>query len=221
MALGYWLIIIITLILGLSTQAYIKSTYKKYARVPISTGLTGGQMARNMLDWNGLANIQLGMTGGTLTDNFNPKTGVINLSGEVYNGMTVSATAVACHETGHAVQHARGYKPAKFRMSLVPIVSFASNIWMIILFMGLILNILGLVYVGIFLFAFAVLFQLVTLPVEFDASRRALETIQGLGIPQAEVAGCRKVLVAAALTYVAAALSSILQLLYFIGLARR
>lgn len=221
MALGYWLIIIITLILGLSTQAYIKSTYKKYARVPISTGLTGGQMARNMLDWNGLNNIQLGMTGGTLTDNFNPKTGVINLSGEVYNGITVSATAVACHETGHAVQHARGYAPAKFRMSLVPIVSFASNIWMIALFMGLILNILGLVYVGIFLFAFAVLFQLVTLPVEFDASRRALETISGLGIPQEEVAGCRKVLTAAALTYVAAALSSILQLLYFIGLARR
>lgn len=221
MAIGYWLLIIITLALGLGTQAYIKSTYKKYARVPISTGISGGQMARNMLDWNGLSYVQIGMTGGTLTDNFNPKTNVLNLSNEVCNGISVSSTAVACHEAGHAVQHAQGYGPAKFRMTLAPLVSVTSSLWMIVLFMGLILNMLGLVYVGIFLFAFVVLFQLVTLPVEFDASKRALATIQGINIPQAEFAGCRKVLTAAALTYVAAALSSILQLLYFIGMARR
>ena len=145
---------------------------------------------------------------------------MLHISGDVHDGTSVASTAVACHEAGHAVQHARNYAPARIRMALVPAVNFASNIWMIILIIGMLLQLTGLVWISIALFAVAVLFQLVTLPVEFDASHRALQTIEGSGVMEGELSGARSVLTAAALTYVAATLSSILQLLYFIGMAR-
>ncbi len=220
MAIGYWGIIIITLIMGLGTQAYINSQYKKWLKVPISTGLTGAQAARGMLDANGLQNVQIDMIGGKLSDNYDPRSNVLHLSEAVYKGFSVASTAIACHEAGHAVQHARGYVPAKVRMAIVPVVSFASNVWIFLLLIGFFLNMMGLVWLAIGMYAFAVLFQVVTLPVEFNASSNAMACVNAMAIPQIESAGARSVLTAAALTYVAAALSSILQLLYFIGMAR-
>lgn len=216
---SYLILMIVVLALGLGAQGYIKSTYTKWSKIPISNGLTGAQAARKMLDENGLSNVQIVPINGTLTDNFNPKTQVLSLSNDVYNGVSVSATAVACHESGHAVQTAAGYTPAKIRTAIVPVVNFASQAWVIVFFAGVFLNLLGLVKLGILLFAVAIVFQLVTLPVEFDASHRAVTTIGTEMLPAAEVTGARKVLTAAALTYVAAALASILQLLYFIGMS--
>lgn len=218
--MSYWFIIIITLALGLATQAYISHSYKKWSKVPVSTRQTGAQAARKMLDANGLTSVPIEKTSGKLTDHYDPRTNILRLSEEVYSGFNIAATAIACHEAGHAVQHAQGYVPARIRMAIVPAVNFASNAWMIIFFIGLFLNAMGLVYVGIVLYAVAVLFQVVTLPVEFNASNRALATVEGQMLPQNETAGAKAVLTAAALTYVAAALSSILQLIYFIGIAR-
>jgi uncharacterized protein len=216
----YLLLIAITLILGLGTQFYIKATYKKFSTVPITNGLTGAEAARRMLDSNGLQSAQIVEIEGKLTDNYNPQTNVLSLSSDVYRGRSIAATAVACHESGHAVQSARNYGPAKLRGSLVPVVSAVSNIWPIILIIGIFMNILGFIYAAIIFYALAVIFQIVTLPVEFDASRRGLAYIESSATAQ-ETAGAKKVLTAAALTYVAAALASLLQLLYLIGIARR
>ncbi len=216
----YLLLIVVTLVLGLGTQFYIKATYKKFSKVPIASGLTGAQAARRMLDGNGLQSAQIVEIDGQLTDNYNPQTNILSLSHDVYNGRSIAATAVACHESGHAVQSARNYGPAKMRGSLVPVVSAVSNIWPIILIMGIFMNILGLIYAAIVFYAVAVIFQVVTLPVEFDASRRGLAYITSNATAQ-EAAGAKKVLTAAALTYVAAALASLLQLIYLIGVARR
>jgi len=216
----YWLLIIVTLLLGLGAQGLIRHTYNRWSQVPISNRITGAQAARKMLDANGLTDVRIDCIPGNLTDNFDPRDRVLHLSQQVHDGFSVSSTAVACHEAGHAVQHALNYGPARFRMALVPAVQFASNAWMFILLIGIFLNFMGLVYVGIALYAIAVLFQVVTLPVEFDASHRALATVGAQGLPAEEVGGARSVLTAAAFTYVAAALASLLQLLYFIGMAR-
>lgn len=220
--MSYLFVIIITMVLGMGAQAAISAKYKKYKDVPISTGLTGAQTARRMLDANGLQNAQIVEISGELTDNFNPKTWVLSLSHDIYHGTSVSATAVACHESGHAVQHAKGYGPAKIRGTIVPVVNFASNIWPIILLIGFMMNLMGLVYAAIIFYAVVILFQLVTLPVEFDASRRALAYIESVpGVTESEHGGARKVLTAAAFTYVAAALASLIQLLYMLEMARR
>lgn len=221
MSISYLGLILITLALGIGTQIYIKSCYKKWSQVPISTGMTGAQAARRMLDENGLNYVVINQVSGELSDHFDPRTNEVSLSTDVYNGRSVAATAIACHECGHAVQHARGYVPAKLRGALVPAVNFASNAWIFILLVGIFLNILGLVYVAIAFYAAAVLFQIVTLPVEFNASRRALAAVGANGmLPATETGGARKVLTAAALTYVAAALASVLQLLYLLGMSR-
>jgi Zn-dependent membrane protease YugP len=216
------LLIVVSLILGFGTQMYIKHQYKKWSKVRISSGLTGAQAARKMLDANGLANVPIAVVAGELSDHYNPKTNVVSLSEEVYSGTSVAATAIACHECGHAIQHARSFVPAKLRGALVPPINIASNVWMFVLLAGIILANVGLIWVAIALFAVTLVFQLVTLPVEFDASKRAMAAVNGYGfLPQTESAGARSVLTAAALTYVAAALVSILQLVYLIGLARR
>lgn len=219
---GYLIVIILTLVLGIGAQAAISAKYKKYKDVPISTGLTGAQTARRMLDANGLESAQIVEIDGELTDNYNPQTNVLSLSHDIYNGRSVSSTAVACHESGHAVQTARGYTPAKMRRTIVPVVSFASNIWPIILMIGFFLNLVGLIYAAIIFYAAVIAFQIITLPVEFDASKRGLAYIESIpGVTEVEHDGAQKVLVAAAFTYVAAALASLIQLVYMLGMARR
>lgn len=220
MHVSYLSLMIIILALGLLSQSYINRQYKQWSQVPISTGFTGAQAARLMLDRNGLQGVGIERIPGTLTDNYDPRTNVLRLSESSYNSTSVAATAIACHEAGHAVQHARNYGPARIRMALAPAVNVAANLWIFLFLGGIFLNMMGLVWLSIGLFAVAVLFQLVTLPVEFDASDRALQTIGTSGISAQETAGARKVLTAAAFTYVASTLSSILQLLYFVGMAR-
>jgi len=219
---SYLLLILVTLGLGFGTQAYISSTYNKWKKVPITSGLTGAQAARKMLDENGLSHVALTQVAGQLTDHYDPRSQVVSLSEGVYNSRSVAATAIACHECGHAVQHARNYVPANIRTAIVPVVNFASSIWIIALIAGIFLNIIGLIWAAIALYAAVILFQVVTLPVELDASHRAIVTIHGYGfLPAQEVKGARTMLTAAALTYVAAALSSVLQLIYLLGMARR
>ena len=219
--LGYWSIVLLSTLLGLITQSYIKSQYDKWSRVRISTGETGADVARRMLRDEGATDVGIQQISGHLTDNYDPRTNQLNLSSENLNGGSVASVAVACHEAGHAVQHARGYLPVKIRTALVPLVSFTSSIWMLVFMAGVLLGQSGLQTAAIVLFALSVLFQLVTLPVEIDASRRAVKYIKGAGLGEQAEGGARSVLIAAALTYVAAALVSVVQLFYYLGLSRR
>ena len=226
---SYLLLIIVTMALGFAAQFYINHSYKKYARVANGTGLTGRQIARRMLDENGLQNVRIERVSGTLSDHYDPRTRVVRLSEGIYDQASVSAMAVACHECGHAVQHARGYVPMNVRSALVPIANFGSSAWLILIIAGIFLNWMGLIWLAIILYAFAVLFHVVTLPVEFNASRRGMGYIRGddggvvdstmaLALPGSDVArGARKVLTAAALTYVVGALTSVMELLYYIS----
>ena len=218
--MSYWLIIIVSLVLGGLTQAYIKRTYARWSAVPASSGQTGAEVARRMLDAEGASFVGIGSVAGHLTDYFDPRDSMLHLSPENSGGGSVASVAVACHEAGHAVQTARGYLPGRICTTLVPVVNFTSNAWGVVLLTGILLNFLGLMRVAVFLFAFTVLFQLVTLPVEIDASRRAIAFLggNGGGIDQR---GARQVLTAAALTYVAAALVSVMQLLYYMGRVNR
>lgn len=216
---GYWLIVIVSLVLGMATQGYINRQYKRWSKVRLSSGETGADVARRMLRDEGATQVGVTRVEGHLTDFYDPRDNMLHLSDENLSGGSVASAAVACHEAGHAVQHARGYVPVKIRTALVPVVNFTSNVWMLLLMLGMFLGSMGLARLAVWLFAFSVLFQLVTLPVEFDASHRAVEYLaNGSGLsPEAEE-GARKVLTAAALTYVAAALVSVLQLLYYLGL---
>ncbi|MGI6216015.1 MAG: zinc metallopeptidase [Coriobacteriales bacterium] len=217
----YLIIILITLILGLGAQAGINSQYKKWGSVASASGLTGYEAARRMLNANGLEDITIDHINGSLTDNYDPRSRTLHLSDSSYQSTSVAATAIACHEAGHAVQHAKGYTPLKVRNAIVPVVNFASNVWLFVLIAGIFLNMLSLVQFAVILYACVVVFQLVTLPVEFDASNRALASIEAMfPLPESQDEGCKKVLRAAAMTYVAAALGSLLQLLYFIGISR-
>lgn len=229
--MSYWFIVIGTMILGFAAQAFINSSYKKYSRVANGTGMTGAQIARRMLDENGLTDVQVQPVSGTLSDHYDPRTRVVRLSEGVYGQASVSAMAVACHECGHAVQHARGYLPMNIRSALVPLANFGSSAWLILLIIGIAINFLELAWLGIILYAFAVLFHVVTLPVEFNASHRGLAYVRGTGsahtvnssvalaVPGTQVAdGAKRVLTAAALTYVVGALTSIVQLLYYVSL---
>ncbi len=218
----YFMFMIPGLLVVLFAQWKMKSTFKKYEQVGTKQGITGAQAARQILDRNGLQHVQVVQVAGHLTDNFDPRTNVVNLSGATYGVATIGAVGVAAHECGHAVQHATGYFPIKVRSAIVPLANLGSRLSIPLILFGFILNVLGLVYVGIALFALAVLFQLVTLPVELDASRRAIQTLNASGmVTQEESVGVRKVLTAAAMTYLAALLSSLLQLLYYVSLASR
>lgn len=213
---AYLLLIVVSTILGMAAQGYIRSTYRKWSNVPASSGMTGAQVARRMLDEGGASSVGITEIGGTLTDNFDPRDNKLHLSQANFSEGSVASVAVACHEAGHACQKAKGYVPMKVRTALVPVVNFATNAWTVVLLLGIFMGLTGFVRLALILFAFSVIFELVTLPVEIDASRRAVKYLaaNGGGIDEK---GAKQVLTAAALTYVAAALVSILQLVYLMG----
>lgn len=212
----YMLLVLVSTVIGLAAQGYINSTYRTWSRVP-AAGATGADVARRMLDANGCHAVDIKRVNGHLTDHYDPRDNSLHLSSENLTGGSVASVAVACHEAGHAAQKAHGYAMMKVRTALVPVVNFTQNTWMLVLMLGLFMNIAGLTTLAIVFFAFSVVFQLVTLPVEIDASRRAVAYIEQSGMGEVDVRGAKKVLTAAALTYVAAALTSILQLLYLLA----
>ena len=219
MNMTFLIAFIVPMVIGLWAQHRVKSTFASNLEVPVSNGMTGAQVARRVLDANGLNEVPVEETPGTLSDHYDPRSRSVHLSPEVYHGVSVASTAVGAHEVGHAIQHAQAYAFFRFRSAMFPAVQFASNIWFLFLIGGLFLNILGFVYVAIALYSVAVLFQIVTLPVEFDASRRANQQLGSLGLVAAtESTGVRSVLKAAAWTYVAAALAAVAVLLYYLSL---
>lgn len=215
-------LLIPAILLSLYAQFKISSSYKQYSKIRAQSGLTGAQSARAILNSKGLYDVRVEQIGGRLSDHYDPRTKVINLSVDVYQGNSLSSVAVAAHETGHALQHASGYFPMQLRSSFVPVANLGSGAGPILIMVGLFLPTFGwLLQLGIFAFTFAVLFQIITLPVEYNASHRALSLLQeGNLLRSEEVRGARSVLNAAALTYVAAALASVLQLARFILIAR-
>lgn len=219
---GYFLILIVALVVGGLTQFWVNSAYRKWSQVPLATGKTGAEVARAMLDEAGLRDVAVRPVGGQLTDNYDPRERVLNLSQGVYNGRSVAAAGIASHEAGHAVQHARAFAPASLRQALVPAANIGSRGAWIVIMLGIFMRLPQLITFGALLFGLAVLFQLVTLPVEFDASRRAMASLNAnLFLPPEQRDGARRVLTAAAMTYVAATLVSVMYLLYYLGLGRR
>lgn len=218
----YLLLVLVMAAIGGAAQLYIRSTYRRFDAVPLASGRTGAEVARIMLDSNGLHDVAIEQVAGQLTDHYDPRSRVLRLSSGVYSGRSVAAAGVASHEAGHAVQHARSHAATLLRQTLVPTASIGSNLAGPFIILGLVLQFPGLVWVGVVAYGLAVLFQFVTLPVEFDASRRAVASLATTGsIPPEQVSGARSVLNAAAMTYVAATLVALIQLLYYVGLARR
>lgn len=228
----YLVIMLVTVAIGGATQLYIKSTFNKWSQVPNSRGLTGAEVAQTILGANNIAagvgeatgegRVAITAVGGHLTDHYDPRSGIVALSEPVYGERSISAAAVAAHEVGHAIQDAHNYTWGELRTRIVPVVNFGSSMAGILIIFGLFTSISGLIWLGVAGYATAVLFQIVTLPVELNASKRALAQLQSNGLLAAgEVGGAKQVLTAAALTYVAGALIAILNLLYYIGLARR
>ena len=215
MSMSYLMLIILTLIIGVGAQAWVNGALRKYSKRPIASGKTGAQAAHEMLRYYGL-DIPVQM-GGEGQDFFDPRTNSITLSPSSYHESNITALATACHECGHACQYAQNYFPMRFRSALVPVVNTCSNIWVVILIAGIALNLAGLTWLAIGLYAMSVVFALVTLPVEFNASNRAIAYMDSIGLAQKEIRGSKSVLRACAFTYVAAMLSSLLQLLYLIG----
>jgi len=213
-----WLLIL-PLLLALYAQIKVSSTFNKYSRVKSSVGEPGYLFARRLLDSVGLYDVRIERTRGMLTDHYDPTQKILRLSDATYNSSSVAALGVVAHEAGHAIQHAKGYKPLILRNLSVPLASFGSNLSWIIFFIGLIFSAPFLINAGIFLFIFVVLFSIITLPVEFNASKRAIKLLPVMGMSKSEVAAAQKVLTAAALTYVASALMAIAQLLRMIVLA--
>jgi uncharacterized protein len=212
-----FMLFIATLVLTLGVQMYLRSTYGRWERVANASGLTGADTARAILRANDLHDVKVEPVPGQLTDHYDPRTKTVRLSEAHFRVPSVAGSAVAAHEVGHALQHARAYAPLQMRSALVPVASIGSSLGPWIVIGGFMLNQAGLIQIGIVLFAAAVLFQLVTLPVEFDASRRAVVEMERLGLAtSADVGGSRQVLNAAALTYVAAAAASVAYLLYYI-----
>ncbi|HSG13434.1 MAG TPA: zinc metallopeptidase [Gaiellaceae bacterium] len=219
---AFLLAFVVPMVIGFWAQHRVKSTFARNLQVPVANGMTGAQVARQILDSNGLHDVPVEQAPGSLTDHYDPRSRSVHLSAPVYNEVSVASTAVGAHEVGHAIQHAQAYSFFRFRSALFPAVQFASNMWMLLLFGGIILGVLQLAFLGVILFAIAVLFQLVTLPVEFDASRRANVQLQDLGLVAAnESAGVKSTLTAAAWTYVAAALASVAMLIYYLSILRR
>ncbi len=209
----------IPMIIGLVIQSRLRKTFAGNSKIPISTGKSGADVAREILDRNGLRAVPVQASkAGPLSDHYDPRKRGIYLSQPVYEGRSVASTAVAAHEVGHALQHANAYVPMTLRSAVWPLASFGQQAWFFLLIGGVILNIAGLITLALVVFGFAVLFQLVTLPVEFNASRRAAVQLSELGLvtSDAEAAGVRQTLSAAAMTYVAGALAAVSQLIYFL-----
>ena len=222
--MNIWLILILIMVLSLIVQGMLNSRFTKYSKVPVNNGMTGAEIAMKMLHDNGIYDVQVVPTKGMLTDFYNPAAKTVALSEGVYSSCSVAAAAVAAHECGHAIQHAKGYAPLKFRTALVPVVNFASNIVQWVLLLGVLL--MGvfpeLLWFGIGLFALTTVFSFATLPVEINASARAVSWLTSTGIADAETRPMAiDALKWAAYTYVIAAIGSLATLLYYIGLARR
>lgn len=216
--MDYWYLILVVpaLLISLLAQVRVKSTFSKYSRQRVACGMTGAQVSTYIQQVNG---IRTGMQqiAGSMTDHYDPRNNTISLSETVYGLNTVAAVGVAAHETGHALQHAQGYAPVKLRTSMVPVTNFASSLSPVLVVLGIVLAMDVLAYIGIILFTVAVLFQLVTLPVEFNASSRAVAALESSGqFTDQELKGVRRVLNAAALTYVAALFVSLMSLLRLI-----
>lgn len=217
----YLIFVLPAMLLAFWAQASVQSTYKKYSSVLSARKMTGCDAARTILDANGLTDVVINRVPGNLTDHFDPRTNSVNLSEAVYDSTSVAAIGVAAHESGHAVQHAVGYGPMKLRAAIIPATQLGSNLAFPLVLIGLLLSYPPLAYLGCIFFGLATFFQLVTLPVEFNASRRALSAIESSGIlSKGEVDGSKKVLTAAAMTYVAAlavSLGQLLRLLFIVG----
>lgn len=222
--MNIWIIMIAIMVLSFIIQQMLQSRFTKYSRVGLPSGLSGAEVAQKMLRDHGIYDVKVVPTNGMLTDHFNPQTKTVALSESVYASRSVAAAAVAAHECGHAVQHAYGYAPLKMRSALVPVVSFASNIVQWILLAGVLMvnRFPGLLWIGIILFATTTLFSFITLPVEINASSRAISWLTQTGITDNQTRPMAiDALKWAAYTYVVAALGSLATLLYYIGLARR
>lgn len=219
-----WILFIGIMVLGLIVQGVLQSKFSKYSKIPLRNGMTGADIARKMLNDNGIYDVQVVPAQGMLTDHYNPATKTVALSEGVFSSCSVAAAAVAAHECGHAVQHAMGYAPLKMRSALVPVVSFASNIVQWVLLIGIIVfsSFPQLLWIGIGLFALTTLFSFVTLPVEINASQRAIAWLDNTGITDYQTRPmATDALKWAAYTYVVAAIGSLATLLYYIGIARR
>lgn len=208
------IILIPGLLLAMYAQAKVSSTYNRYKKVTSHSGYTGAQFARKMLNDNGLYDVTITQISGRMSDHYDPRANQVRLSAEVYNGTSIASLGIAAHEVGHAVQHATNYFPLTVRNLVVPVTNFSSSIYMLFIFIGIIMNSFSMIQFGIMLFAVIVIFQVITLPVEFNASRRAIATLDGDGVLDAEeLSGAKRVLGAAAMTYVAAMVTAVLQLL--------
>jgi len=208
------------LLLGMWAQAKVKGAYAKASKVRPATGMSGAEAAREIMAQAGMPNFKIEKVRGWLSDHYDPRTKTLRLSPEVHDGRSLAALGIAAHEAGHALQDAENYKPLVARSALVPLAGIGSNLSFVVLFIGLLISSFGLTLVGVLLFSLVVLFQLVTLPVEFDASKRARELLLSMSMVTPQEDGTvGKVLNAAALTYVAALIASVLQLLYFVMMA--
>jgi len=211
-----WLLLV-GVVITIWAQVKVSSAFNKYSKIASRQGLPAYQVARQILDYNGLSNIAVEQVAGNLTDHYDPSAKVLRLSQSVYRSPSIAAAGIAAHEVGHAIQDKEHYGPMKLRSILVPTAKIGSSLSWFLIIIGFLLSSFGLVQLGIIFFSFVVLFQLVTLPVEFNASNRAMAALEGGGfLSSEELAGTKKVLSAAALTYVAAALVGILQLLRLI-----
>ncbi len=221
--IDYWYIVLVlpVMIASLIIQGIMRSTYKKYSNVYVGTGITGAEMARRVLNENGVYDVSVSAIDGELSDHYDPRSRVIKLSREVYNGKSVSALGVACHEAGHAIQHAESYFPLVARNSFVPVVNVCSGISWFVLLIGLFMGSELMINLGIILFSTAAIFQFITLPVEFNASRRAIRALRDSNhLSDEEIQGTKRVLTAAAMTYVAALAASLASLLRLILITR-
>ncbi len=211
----------LALIITLAAQFYVNSSYSKYKKVKNARGLTGKDAARMMLDKNGLNNVKIGVVNGLLSDHYDPRTKTVNLSNDIYYGASVASVSVACHECGHAIQDKNNYVFMRIRASLVPIVNLSSRLGYFAILFGLIFSLINLIWLGIFAEVAILAFQVVTLPVEFDASGRALKEIENMGILAAdEKSGSKRMLRSAALTYVASVAATSLEIFRLLLIAR-
>jgi Zn-dependent membrane protease YugP len=220
---SYWLLLVgVPLVLGLIAQFRVHSAFKKWGEVRASSNITGAEAAREILSAAHINDVQVVETNDFLGDHYDPTSKELHLSTKVYSTPSVAALGIAAHETGHAIQHAAAYAPLKLRMAIVPVTAFASNILWFVFIAGFIFHLTGLIKVALLCFLVMIVFQLITLPVEFDASRRAKIILQQMGMvqPGNEMAGVNSVLNAAALTYVAALVATIGQFLYYFLLSR-
>ncbi len=217
----YLFLVLPAVILAFWAQANVKSTFSKYTKMASKRGMTGFDAARCILDSNGLKNVRVAQVQGELTDHFNPKDNTVYLSDSVHSVASVAAVGVAAHEAGHAVQYAVGYSPMKWRAAIIPITNIGSNLALPLVLIGIVLGYEPLAYLGVAAFGLSTLFQLITLPVEFNASSRAMAALEGAGLDREELSASRKVLTAAALTYVAALAVSLANLIRILLIAKR